>query len=73
VNYFAYHLVPKQLLESDMYLTLAAIFMALTIPAIYVGLQLVLLLQLPFPLFCLPVLLCLGISMLMLNKHEENM
>lgn len=56
-----------------MYLTLSAIFMALTIPAIYVGLKLVLLLQLPIFAFSLPVLACLGISMWLLNKHEKSL
>jgi len=54
-----------------MYATIAVLFTALSVPAMYFGLRLVQLYELPFVAFSLPVFLCLGIACWAVSKVDD--
>lgn len=54
-----------------MYAVIATLFTVLSIPAMYFGLRLVQLYELPFVAFSLPVFLCLGIACWAVSRQDN--
>lgn len=53
-----------------MHMILAAVFVAMSVPALWAGLKLVVAFSLPFPLFCVPLLLCFAIALWFVAKAD---
>ena len=54
-----------------MYAVIATVFTALSVPALWLGLKLVVLFDLPFVAFSAPVFICLGIACWAVSRFDE--